>query len=855
MVRVALKGIAGRKLRAALTAIAIVLGVAMISGTYVLTDTINNGFNSIFQSSYKNADVVVSGRSALRNGNSDAAEPPSLPASLVPKIRRLPDVAAALGSLTASNVKLVGPNEHVISTGGAPKLGFSVDPKADQRFNPLTLADGHWPHGPGQVAIDKKTADADGFRVGDSIGVEVNGPVQQFQISGIAKYGAVASIGGATIAVFDQATAQQLFQKPGQVDVIRVQSKAGVSKAELLRQIRPILPATAVARDAAAQAKEDKKGTDSFIKILQYALLAFAGIALFVGAFVIANTLSITIAQRMREFATLRTIGASRRQVLKSVILESLVIGVLGSVTGLFLGLGLAKGLNSLFVAFGIDLPQGATVFAGRTIVVSLLVGILITLVASLRPALRATRVPPIAAVREGSVLPPSRLARFGPLTALVVLVVGVALLVYGTLGNIATAPRLLMLGVGILLLFVGVALNAARLVPALASILGWPAAHSGGVAGRLARDNSIRNPGRTASTASALMIGLALVTFVALFGAGLRSSFESAVDKLFVADYAITSQDTFTPLTVDAQEAASTAPGVEAVAGIRAGTARYLGSNTNLTAVDSNVAFGLHLDWVKGSDRVYHTLGRTGVFTDSDYAKKKHLHVGSPMRILFSSGRSVLVHVQGIYDKPKGGSPLADATISSVLFDAYVPRPQNEMALVKMKGGVNDGNTALLQLPLNQFADAKVQTQSEFKKNFEKPINKLLYLLYSLLGLSVIVSLFGIVNTLVLTVFERTRELGMLRAIGMTRRQVRTMIRHESIVTALLGATFGIVIGVLLAALVTRALSDEGVVFAVPYLQLAYFVVAAIVVGIVAAILPARRAARLNVLQALQYE
>src|SRR5918912_1020061 len=211
-------------------------------------------------------------------------------------------------------------------------------------------------------------------------------------------------------------------------------------------------------------------------------------------------------------------------------------------------------------------------------------------------------------------------------------------------------------------------------------------------------------------------------------------------------------------------------------------------------------------------------------------------------MRILFSSGRSVLVHVQGIYDKPKGGSPLADATISSALFDAYVPRPQNEMALVKVKGGVTDGNTALLQLPLNQFADAKVQTQSEFKKNFEKPINKLLYLLYSLLGLSVTVSLFGIVNTLVLTVFERTRELGMLRAIGMTRRQVRTMIRHESIVTALLGGALGITVGVLLAVLVTHALSDEGVVFAVPYLQLAYFVVAAIAVGIVAAILPARR-------------
>ena len=634
-----------------------------------------------------------------------------------------------------------------------------------------------------------------------------------------------------------------------------MQSKAGVPTSKLLDEIRPLLSATAQARDAAAQVKEDKKDVSGFLGFLQKALLAFGGVALFVGAFVIANTLSITIAQRVREFATLRTIGASLRQVLWSVVLEALVIGVVASVAGLFAGFGLAKLLNSAFVAFGIDLPQSGTVFATRTIVVSLVIGTVVTLLASLRPAVRATGVPPIAAVREGAVLPPSRLSRFGPATALVVLAAGVAMLVYGVFGDLDVAPRLLLLGVGVLLLFLGVALNAPRLVRPLASVLGWPATRVGGAAGDLARENAMRNPGRTAATAAALMIGLALVTFVAVLGQGIRTSFEDAVDQLFIADYAITSENTFTPLTVDAEEAAKGSPAVQDVSGIRAGAARVFGDSENLTAVEPNMAKVIHVDWKAGNQEVPARLGTNGVFVDDDYAKSNHLALGTPLTLQFPSGKIVHLEVEGIFEKPNGGSPFGPVTISSQLFDANYARPQNEMALVQTKGGVSDANTAALELPLRSFADAKVQTRSEFKTNFEKPINNLLNLLYVLLGLSVIISLFGIINTLVLTVFERTRELGMLRAVGMTRRQVRRMIRHESIVTALIGGVLGIVVGILLSVLVTQALSSEGIVFAVPVEQLVYFVLASVVVGIVAAILPARRAARLNVLEALQYE
>jgi putative ABC transport system permease protein len=856
MLKVALKGLAARKFRASLTALAIVLGVAMISGTYVLTDTINNGFNTIFGQSYKNADVIISGKAAFKNRNGgNVIQNPTFPDSVLAKVKALPGVAYAAGSVESDTVKLVGSNGKLISAGNAPSLGFSNDPRSDQRFNPAKLTAGSWAAAANEVVIDKTTADKKHYSVGDRIGVQVYGPIRQFRISGIAKFSGGVSLGGVTFAIFDPATAQRLFQKVGQLDVIRVQSKSGVKTSALVLQIKAVLPPTATVRNAQAQVKEEKKSL-GFLSVIKYALLAFAGIAVFVGAFVISNTLGITIAQRMREFATLRTIGASRRQVLWSVVLEALIIGLLGSVAGLFLGLALAKGLNRLFIAININLPQGTTVFAARTIIVSLLVGTLITLLASLRPARRATRVPPIAAVREGAVLPPSRWARFGPVTAVVVLVLAIALVALGSLASgLATAPRLLALGLGVLLLFFGVAMNASKVVRPLSNVLGWPAREIGGAPGILAQDNASRNPQRTASTASAVMIGLALVTFVALFAQGLRAPFEDAVNKLFIADYAITSSGSFAPISAGTGGSLVGKPGVDVASPIRAGSAHFFGKGHDISGVQGNLPEVIHLDWKLGDNSVPARLGTDGFFTDSDYAKKHHLHAGSPMVVEFPSGQKVALHLLGTYKKPKGGSPFGDAVVSTTLFDRRFPRPQDQMVLINTPGGVSDANTQVLKNDVKGFADAKVQTRDQFKKNFEKPINQLLNLLYVLLALSVVVSLLGVVNTLVLTVYERTREIGMLRAVGMTRTQVRMMIRYESIVTALMGAALGMVVGIFLALLVTHALSSQGIVFAVPYLQLVYFVIAAIVVGILAAILPARRAARLNVLKALQYE
>jgi putative ABC transport system permease protein len=854
MITVTLRGFAGRKLRALLTAFAIVLGVAMISGGYILTDTINRAFDTIFQQSYKNTDLVISGKAAFQNRQGNGVDIPTFPASLLPKVKALRDVSYAAGEVSDDQTRLVDKNGKSISTGGAPNIASSVDPHGDQRFNPLTLKAGTWPSGPDEVAIDMGTADKKHFTIGDSIGVTSRGAEHRFRIVGTVDFSSVQSIGGATISVFDTPTAQRLFGKVGRLDFIRVQSRAGVPTSNLLSEIRPLLPPTAQAKDAVAQTKEDKKDVNGFLKVIQYALLAFGGIALFVGSFVIANTLSITIAQRVREFATLRTIGASRRQILWSVVLESFIIGAIGSIAGLFLGLGIAKLLNALMTAVGIDLPQSGTVLATRTIVVSLVVGILVTLLASLRPALRATRVPPIAAVREGFVLPPGRFARFRTLFGVLITAIGVGLLALGIFAPGPVAQHLIALGLGLLLLFLGVATFAPRIVPPLASVLGWPATRVGGAAGTLARENAMRNPHRTASTASAVMIGLGLVTFVALLGQGLRSSFESAVNGLFVGDYALTATNTFQPLTIQAEQALQQTPYVT-VSGIRAGSGKYLGTVHNLTAVEPNMNKVIRLDWKEGSNAVPAQLANDGMFTNDDYAKKHQLHIGSPVRIQVPSGQVLDVRVKGIFKNPKGGSPFAEATISAALFDSKFTHPQNALALMNLPGGVTDSNTSALKQRLHLFPDAKVQTESQFKKAFEKPIDSLLSLLYALLGLSVIVSVFGIINTLVLTVFERTRELGMLRAVGMTRRQIRRMIRHESIVTALIGAALGIAIGFVLAALVTTELSSQGFVFAVPYINVVLFVLAAVLVGILAAVLPARRASRLNVLEALQYE
>jgi putative ABC transport system permease protein len=849
MTRVAIKDLLGRKLRLLLTSLAIVMGVAMVSGTFVLTDTINAAFSQIFSTAYATSDAVITGK-AVFGGSQNA---PSFPASTLTRVRALSDVSAAAGGI-GDQAQFVGSDGKVLSLGGAPGLAFSVNPGTDQQFNPLNLLSGRYPVGPNEVGVDKSTAGKLHVQAGDTVTILPRGGKERhFRVTGIVEFGN-STLGGASLAIFDLATAQMLFHKQGELDEIDVAAKAGVTSSALLDQIRSVLPPHTQVRTGSDQAKQESSDTSAQLSFLRYFLLAFGGIALFVGAFVIANTLTITIAQRTREFATLRSMGATGRQVLTIVTLEGLVTGLLASTVGLFVGLGLAKGLDQLFKVFGADLPQAGLVFAWRTVILSLVVGTLVTLLATIRPALRATRVPPIAAVREGSILPPSRFARFGPVVALVVCAVSGALVGYGAFGHgMTTGHRLLILAVGVLGLFVGIAMLASRVARPLASVLARPATLVGGVAGTLARENSMRNPARTASTAAALMIGLALVTTVAVLAQGLRASFTGAVRSEFSGDYALTSQDGFTPTSATSAAAVRKSGVATIVAGVRAGEGRSFGKTIGVTGLEPDLGRVMSLKWKVGTNASLDALGPHGAVIDSDFAKSHHLSVGSPVEVETPGGKHVSLRVTSIYNAPHAGNPLGSVSMSAATFDSVYPNPQNVYTLITTPGGVTAANTARLNAVLKAYPDAKIQTEQQFITNQEQGLNTLLALLYVLLGLSIIVSLFGIVNTLVLTVFERTREIGMLRAVGMTRRQVRRMIRHEAVVTALIGAALGIPFGMGLAVLFDNAL--KGIPFQVPVGTVIVFIVVAIVVGFISAIFPARRASRLNVLNALQYE
>jgi putative ABC transport system permease protein len=651
---------------------------------------------------------------------------------------------------------------------------------------------------------------------------------------------------------------------------------------------------------------------------------------------VIFNTLSITVAQRTREFATLRTIGGSRRQVLGSVVLEALVIGFLASLAGLLGGLGLAKGLQELFVALNLELPRAETVFATRTIVVSLLVGVLVTLVAGLFPAIRATRVPPIAAVREGATLPRSRLAPLAPWIALATVVLALALLAFAMFRDeLGTADRLISIAGGVLLLFVGVALLSSRVVRPLASwthpIAKWTvvvlsvvvypitlafwllrdgAFSTGRPAGRraaalvggtllalvtlpllvlivpfmwirakttrftpewpmevpnvraehqtseIARENARRNPGRTAATAAALMIGLALVTFVAVLANGMKASNRGAIEDQVLADYVVTSQDGFTPFVAAAGDAIEGAPVAEVATSVRSDLGKIGGSDGYVTGIEPDeIAAAYQFDWKEGSGDVLAELGANGAILDSDFADEHDVAVGDTVRLLSGSNRTAQIEIKAIYEPPPFYPLLGSVSIPKETFDSLYERPRNQFTFVNVEGDPTDETTAALELTASDYPDAKVQTREAWIDQQDADFNQFLTMLYVLLALSVIVSLFGMVNTLVLSVYERTRELGMLRAVAMTQRQARRMIRHESVITALIGAALGLPLGVFLAALVTRALQEFEVQFALPVGQLVFFAIVSAIVGIVAAVVPARRAARLNVLRALQYE
>jgi putative ABC transport system permease protein len=858
MLSLVLRGFMQRKLRVLLTGIAIALGVALMAGTYVLTDTINRSFAGIFQTANRGHDVVIVPRKTL--GSKTRLQTSPITDRMLDRVRATSGVAEAAGSIF-SLATFLDAHRKRLTTTNAPAFVASEVP---ERFGSFTAVHGRFPTGPREVAIDEATAERASLKVGEQMLVAGSALTTRYTIVGILKFGGGQSFGGAGVALLTLPEAQRVMGEQGRYDEIDVAARPGIAPSELRDRIRAVLPRTVEVRTGAQEAASETSELESNLGFLRTFLLVFAYVALVVGAFIIFNTFSITVAQRTREFGLLRTLGGSRRQIMQSVVFEGLLLGVIGAVLGLLGGIALAPGLDQLFKAFGANLPDSGTVVETRTIVVSLLVGTIVTVIAGLPPALRATRVPPLAAMREGVQIEQRVLTGVGVLgRGLVAAVLAVAL---GALSGSGALFAVLFVALAIYVtvllvrLMRGGAPARHRLVPALARAIGVVVVWRG-ITGRLARENAIRQPGRTMVTAAALTVGLALVAFVAVLAAGTKATIDQAVSRSFAGDLIVENSQAGGEQGIPA----ALAPAVRAVPGVAGVTAiaftegRLHGSSTNasITAIEPSTFEQVYrVEWTHGSPATLRQLGQSGTVLTKGYATAHHLTIGRTVTLLTPSDRHVALRVIGIAND--NTRLLGNLTISLALARAAFGQREDALDFVSYAHGVSNARVqpAVDRLLAERFPQARSRTAAQFKQDQAKQIDTLLALIYVLLALSVVVSLFGIVNTLILSIYERTRELGMLRAIGTSRRQIRQMIRYESVITALIGGVFGLVIGVVGAILVTTlALSGSGYVQSIPVGTLVILLLVAALAGVIAAQPPARRASRLDLLQALMGE
>jgi putative ABC transport system permease protein len=838
MWRITIKGLLAHKLRLALTASAIVLGVTFISGTFVLTDTLHNTFTNLFGTVYQHIDFQVRGVAQLSTSGGDATRNP-IPESVLPAVRAVPGVEAAAGSV-GGYAQFVGRDGKAISTGGAPTEGLAFDP--DTRVSELHLVAGSPPTAPNDVVMDAGTAQKYGYRVGQSVRVLLEGPSQTFTITGIARIGTADDIAGATLAAFALPTAQVILHEPGQFDAINIVTAPGADKTTVQRDINHVLPRGAEVVTGQTVINEQTSAVDQALSFFSTALLVFAFISLFVGAFTILNTFSIIVGQRTRELALLRIVGASRRQVFRSVLGEAAAVGLVSSGIGVGLGVLAALGLRALLRAFNIDLPSGPLVIEARTVIVALVVGVGVTVLAAVSPARRAVRISPIAAISNQRVESDASLRRR--------VGVGLSLAVLGAaaLGVGLAAPAIALVGIGAVALFVGVAVLAPALARRFSSVIGRPLAALTGVAGRLGRENSMRSPRRTAQTASALMIGLALVSAMAVFGASASRSATSSVDNAISADLIVTTSGSNASgaFSNAVPAVASSVPGVTASSIVYGGEFEVRGSLETLRALSlQGLTKTVILQMTAGSPSA---LANGGLLIDSTTAHSDHLGVGDTVPVTFARTGPATLRIGGIY---KSNALLTKYLVSDAFYRAHFQDPQAGAVLLATAG--NPAVERAVTAALAAYPNVQVQSRAQFEKAQTAQVNQLLGLVYALLGLAVIIALIGIVNTLMLSVFERTREIGLLRAVGMKRRQIRTMIRSEAVILAVFGAIIGVVIGAGLGVALVSSLRSQGITdTVVPVGNLVIFLVLSAALGLLAASWPARKASRLDVLMAI---
>jgi len=832
VLRATFRSLLARKLRLVLSAMAIVLGVSFVSGALMLTDTLGKVFDNLFVSVNEKTAVEVRG-AALFEGDGGTTRAP-IPAELVGRVRAVPGVAAVSGDVNGY-AQLIGKDGKAYSPGGAPTFGQNYD--SDPKLSPYTLRSGSAPKGPDQIAIDARTAEQTGYRVGDTVPVLVLAGRQDFRLAGVFGFGDNDNIGGASISAFAPATALKLLSPDGSYLGIRAAAEPGVDDATLRGRIDAALPPSVEVLTGTQSAQDQADEIKGFFGFFRTFLLVFAAVALFVGAFLIFNTFTILVAQRQRELALLRALGASRGQVTRSVVVESLVVGVLASAIGLGLGVLVAIGLQALVNQFGGSLPSTTLEVQTRTVVVSFVVGVGITLLAALLPARRAAAVPPVAAMRDAAT--PERSLVRGSVIGAVLLVAGAVVLAFGLRGEIA------LVGLGALLAFLGVAGLSPLLSRPVARALGRPLARA--VPGRLGRLNAMRNPRRTASTAAALMIGLALVTAVSVLGASAKKSVETVVAGNLSADVIVQSSS-FQGFPADVARVVKKAPGVGAVDSVRQDQAQVGSSATFVAAIDpAALGRSVRADTVAGDlDR----LGPGRLLLSQTEAKDRGLSVGQSVPVRLARSASKPYTVAGIY---ADSQVLGGLLISKQDAQGFA-NPNDSLLLVTDAAGASTPEVlAAVAAATTDYPTVEALDREGFVKAAASQIDVVLAIISVLLALSILIAVLGIVNTLALSVIERTRELGLLRAVGLGRPQVRRMVRVEAVIVAIFGALLGIAVGAVLGVVTQRALADDGLEeLAFPVGRLVIFVIVAGLAGVLAALLPARRAARLDVLQAI---
>lgn len=846
MLRVTLRNLLARKIRLALSALAIVLGVAFVAGSLVFTDTMRASFDGIVEGS--SPDVTVRQTDETDNPFGVALDARTIPASLVDTLRDVRGVARVDGAVQGQSLYVLDSDGKIVGGQGAPTLTFNYSDAPAMTGDPaVTISQGHPPHGPNEVALDESTAERAGYEVGDTVtmtSAERDSRVTA-ELVGLAEFGG-GGLAGASLVFFDTETAQQIFLGGDDAfNTISVTADPGISQDDLRDRVTEVLPDDLEAVTGEKVSEETKDAIGPFLDIFGSILLVFAAIAVVVGTFLIVNTFSILVAQRSRELALLRAVGASRRQVTRSVLLEAVIVGFVGSTLGLLAGLGLAALLRQLFAQIGLDLSQTPLVFSASTVVVSYVVGMIVTVVAAYLPARRASRIAPVAAMRDDVALPESAIH----LRVIVGAVLGIGSLAAVVLGLLGSGnPGLLGVGAGVF----GLLLTAALLSP----ILGIPVLHALGYAyrpfrmvGRLATQNSLRNPRRTAATASALMIGLALVTTISILGASLNSSIEESVTEEFQSDFLL-SNPTFTGFSPQVAHDVRELDEVAAIAETQLAYGDIDGETTSITGVDTAELNDIYdLSMIAG----VMSLGAGEVALSEDRADELGLQVGDTVTLAFPSGKQRAT-VAGIFEE----STVVSGVVVpfSTLQKAQIQRRDFTVSVNAAQGVARSELQAALERVVDDEPLVTVQDQQEYIDAQRAQVDQLVLLVYALLALAILIAVLGIINTLALSVIERTREIGLLRAVGMTRRQLRRMVRLESVAIAVLGAVLGIVMGIAFGIVLQRAMTDQGfTALTIPAVELVVFIVVAAVVGVLAAVLPARRAARLDVLTAIAEE